>query len=255
MSRPRFASLLAASVALVLAGCSSATPAAKGGSDGSITVYAAASLTGTFTTLGVQFEKAHPGSRVRFDFGGSSTLATQIGQGAPADVFASAAVTNMDDVVRAGRAAKPVVFARNRMEIAVPIGNPAHIAGVADLGRPAVRVALCDATVPCGVAAAKVLANAAVTVRPVSREADVKSTLAKVELGEVDAGLVYVTDVAAAGGAVTGVPIPDGVNTSTDYPIAAVTGAPNPTLAAAFVAYVLSAPGRAVLAAAGFASP
>jgi molybdate transport system substrate-binding protein len=249
------ASATLAVLALLLAGCASASPAAGNGAGGSITVYAAASLTGTFTMLGKDFERAHPGARVRFDFGASSTLATQIGQDAPADVFASAATDDMDDVVRAGRAVRPVVFARNRMEIAVPPGNPARISSVADLARSSVRVALCDPTVPCGAVAAKVFRNAAVTLRPVSREADVKAVLAKVELGEVDAGVVYVTDVRAAGSAVAGVPIPDAVNASTDYPIATVLGSHDASLATAFADYVLSAAGRSVLAAAGFTRP
>jgi molybdate transport system substrate-binding protein len=249
--------LVSASAVLVvlLGGCSAERSGPAHGTGGSVTVYAAASLTGTFTTLGRLFEHAHPGTTVRFDFGGSSALATQIDQGAPADVFASAAPTNMDTVVAAGKAGEPAVFVRNTMQIAAAPGNPAHIATVADLARPSVKVALCDPTVPCGAAAARVFANAGVTVEPVSLEADVKSTLAKVELGEVDAGVVYVTDVRAAGSKVIGVAIPAAVNASTDYPIAALADAPNPVLAAAFVGYVRSADGQRVLTAAGFASP
>ncbi|MEO6884918.1 MAG: molybdate ABC transporter substrate-binding protein [Jatrophihabitantaceae bacterium] len=249
-----------AALGLIVTGCSSSTPAANPGSgssalSGSITVFAAASLTGTFTQLKTQFEQAHPGTTVKLNFGGSSALATQIDQGAPADVFASAATTNMDTVVKAGNARSSTVFVKNTMEIAAAPGNPAHIDSVSDLAGRGVKVALCDPTVPCGVVAAEVFAKANVTVKPVSLEADVKSTLAKVELREVDAGVVYVTDVRAAGTKVVGVPIPADLNASTDYPIAALTHAPNASLARAFVAYVESAPGQQVLAAAGFVGP
>ncbi|MDT4933366.1 MAG: molybdate transport system substrate-binding protein [Pseudonocardiales bacterium] len=239
-------------VAVLVAGCSGKSHAAR---SQSITVYAAASLTEAFTTLAHRFEAAHPGSHVVLNFGASSTLATSIVNGAPADVFASAAPKNMATVVAAGAAAAPRNFVKNSMEIAAARGNPAHIAAVADLARPSVKVALCDPAVPCGAVAATVLRNAHVSVRPVSQEVDVKSTLAKVELGEVDAGIVYVTDVRAAGAKVVGVPIPDAVNASTDYPIAALKNAKNPGLAQAFVSYLSTADALSVLAAAGFAAP
>jgi molybdate transport system substrate-binding protein len=222
---------------------------------GSITVLAASSLTGTFTTLGKQFEAAHPGTTVTFSFGASSALATQITQGAPADVFASASAKNMDAVVAAKAAGTPTTFVKNVMEIAVPLKNPAHITSLADLAKAGVKVALCQAAVPCGATAAKVFANAKLTVTPVTQEADVKSTLAKVELGEVDAGVVYVTDVLAAKDKVTGIQIPADVNASTSYPIATLTASKNADLAKAFVDYVLSADGAGVLTAAGFAKP
>ncbi|MDQ2751089.1 MAG: molybdate ABC transporter substrate-binding protein [Actinomycetota bacterium] len=252
----RISALVAA--AGVLAGCSSSIDAKKDAQSslsGSITVYAAASLTGTFRTLGSQFEKAHPGTTVRFNFGPSSALATQINEAAPADVFASAAVKNMDSVVTAGSAGRPSTFARNTMEIAAAPGNPAHITSVADLAKSSVKVALCDPAVPCGAVAAKVFDNAGVTVKPVTSAVDVKSTLATIASGEVDAGLVYVTDVKAAGSKVVGVPIPDAINAVTEYPIATLTHAKNPTLAAAFVSYVRSTAGLAVLTAAGFGRP
>jgi molybdate transport system substrate-binding protein len=244
---------------LVVAGCSSAGGSGTGPSSsaeaGSITVYAAASLTEAFSTIGKQFQAAHPSTKITFNFDASSTLATQIEQGAPADVFASAAPDNMSTVVQGGDAAAPTVFATNRAEIATPPGNPAHIASVADLAGSGVKVALCDAAVPCGVVAGQVLANARVSVTPVSREANVKSALAKVQLGEVDAAVVYVTDVHAAGAKVTGVPIPAGLNATTSYPIAPLTHAKNPLLAKAFVDYILSPAGRAVLTADGFTLP
>jgi molybdate transport system substrate-binding protein len=161
----------------------------------------------------------------------------------------------MTQVSRAGGAASSSNFVKNVMEIAVPPSNPAKVTGVADLARSSVKVALCQAEVPCGVTAAKVFANAKITVRAVTLEPDVKSTLSKVELNEVDAGLVYVTDVRAAGTKVKGIEIPAAQNASTEYPIAALTKAPNVAAAKAFVAYVLSAAGRSVLTAAGFEKP
>lgn len=273
---PVFALVAGVAATLALASCgSTATPAAPGpagraasgpsGSaagtastvalSGTVTVFAAASLQETFTTLAKQFSAAHPGVTVTPSFGASSSLAQQIDQGAPADVFASASQTTMDQVVQAGGATSAKAFAKNVMEIAVPPANPAAVTGVGDLAKTGVKVALCQAQVPCGSVAAKVFANAKVTVTPVTQEADVKAVLTKVQLGEVDAGVVYVTDVKAAGAKVTGIKIPDSVNASTSYPIAALTQAPNPAAAAAFVAYVLSAPGQAVLQAGGFAAP
>jgi molybdate transport system substrate-binding protein len=209
----------------------------------------------TFTTLKKQFEAAHPGVTVTTNFGASSALAQQITQGAPADVFASASQTNMDQVVQAGGAATSKPFAKNVMQIAVPPANPAAIASISDLAKPGVKVALCQPQVPCGTVAAKVFSNAKMAVTPVSQEADVKAVLTKVQLGEVDAGVVYVTDVQAAGDKVKGIEIAKDVNASTSYPIAALTKAPNPDAAAAFVAYVLSPGGTAVLSKSGFAAP
>jgi molybdate transport system substrate-binding protein len=258
--------VIALFVGIVLAGCG--TDAGPGGDgvgtasgsasptvSGDITVLAAASLTGSFTTLGRQFEAAHPGVQVTFGFAGSSALVSQITSGAPADVFASASTTNMDAVVAAGAASDPKVFARNAMEIAVPPANPGKVTGVGSLASPGVTTALCQPQVPCGATAQRVFADAGVTVQPVTLEPDVKSVLSKVQLGEVDAGLVYVTDVRAAGGKVAGVEIPDDVNASTSYPIAALTGSDNAATAAAFVEYVLSPAGVDVLSAAGFQRP
>jgi molybdate transport system substrate-binding protein len=239
----------------VLAACSSSSNHKSGSRSGSITVYAAASLTDTFTTLARQFENAHPGTHVTLNFGASSELATGITNGAPADVFASASVKNMNAVLAAGEAAASRDFARNTMEIAVGPGNPAHVASVADLAKKSVKVALCAPSVPCGAVAEQVFANAHASVKPVSLEADVKATLAKVELGEVDAGVVYVTDVKAAGARVLGVPIPSTINASTRYPIATLKHAKNPSLAEAFATYVQSGAGQQVLTAAGFGRP
>jgi molybdate transport system substrate-binding protein len=237
----------------LLVACSSSGPEEKSGISGAITVDAAASLTGAFTTLKANFQEAHPGARVKLTFGASSDLSTQIQQGAPVDVFASASIKNMDALGAA--AVDPKDFAANTGEIAVPPSNPADIATVQDLAKPGVKVAVCDPTVPCGVVATTVFANAKTTVKPVASLADVKSTLAAVESGEVDAGIVYVTDVRGAKGKVTGVPIPDDVNAGTTYPIAALTHAKNGTLAKAWVGYVLSAEGQQVLKAAGFQRP
>jgi molybdate transport system substrate-binding protein len=249
---------LGATLALVACGSSSggSPPASgSGGLTGKITVLAAASLTESFTDLGARFEAAHPGTTVTFSFGASSSLATQIVEGAPADVFASASTRTMDQVVSAGAAAGPTPFATNVLQIAVPPANPAGITRLSDLARPGVKVVLCAEAVPCGSTARTVLAKAGLSVTPVSNEADVKAALAKVRLGEADAALVYVTDVRAAGDTVRGIPIPAGVNVSTSCPIAALTASRNPRLAAAFVGYVLSADGSAVLGEAGFATP
>lgn len=228
--------VVAFSLLAALTGC--------GGSGGDqLTVFAAASLTETFKALGKTFEAAHPGTKVTFNFGSSATLATQIKQGAPADVFAAASPATMKQAT----AAKSTVFARNRLEIAVPTGNPAKITTLADLAKPTVKVALCAAQVPCGAAAAKALAGLKVT--PVTLEQDVKATLTKVTLGEVDAALVYKTDVLAAKDKVQGIPFPEADKAINDYPIVALTDG---DLAKQFVELVLSAQGRQVLTGAGF---
>ncbi|MGV8964711.1 MAG: molybdate ABC transporter substrate-binding protein [Cellulomonas sp.] len=268
MHRNLLAALTAVLTASALvAGCGTTPDAASPGQDGEagsataegfggeITVFAAASLTQAFTTLGTRFEQANPSATITLNFGPSSSLATQITEGAPADVFASASVTTMDTVVAADAAGTPATFARNVMEIAVPPDNPANITSLADLANPAVKVALCQPDVPCGAVAATVFTNAGIVVTPVTLENDVKATLTKVQLGEVDAGLVYVTDVLAAGGKVTGIEIPVDVNAATSYPIATLTASKAPDLARGFVEYVLSADGAAVLTAAGFGRP
>jgi len=256
-----------ATAGLLLAGCgatsttagSSTQPSTSASSpepvSGTVNVFAAASLREAFTALGKQFEAAHPGTKVVLNFGPSSGLATQITAGAPADVFASASVKNMDQVVTTGDAASPTAFASNVMEIVVPTRNPAAITALSDLARPGVKVALCQPAVPCGVTAAKVFTNARLTVTPVTQEVDVKAVLTKVSLGEVDAGVVYVTDVRAAGAKVRGIVIPADVNASTRYPIATLTKAPNKATAEAFTAFVLSADGASILTADGFAKP
>jgi len=236
---------------------SSSSPAApgSGAASGTVTVFAAASLTESFTSLGRQFEAAHPGTTVKFNFGASSSLAENINQGAPADVFASASPKNMQQVVDADGASDSKTFARNVMQIAVPPDNPAGVREVTDLARSNVKVALCQPQVPCGAVAQQVFENVNITVKPVTQGADVKAVLTTVQLGEVDAGMVYRTDVRAAGTKVKGIEIPADQNASTSYPIAALTEAPNPAGAAAFVDYVLSPDGEKVLEQAGFAAP
>ena len=266
----RFAVAIAALSAIAVAGCSSSSSSSSASSPssssspaasasavatGTITVFAAASLMGTFTQIGKQFEAAHPGDTVKFSFGGSSTLATQITAGAPADVFASAAPKNMDTVVSAGDASSPQDFAKNTAEVAVPPSNPGKVTSVSDLAKSSVKVALCEPKVPCGVVAAEVFKNAGITVKPVTLQPDVKSVLTQVELGNVDASMVYVTDVKAAGAKVKGVTISASDNASTLYPIATVSSSTHQAEAAAFVAYVLSPSGQQVLAAAGFQAP
>jgi molybdate transport system substrate-binding protein len=252
------AALAVVAVSLSACGSSSSGTATTGASSsvsGSITVFAAASLKESFTTLGDQFEAANPGTTITFSFGPSSGLATQITEKAPADVFASASQKTMDTVVQAGLAPTSTVFALNTLAIATPKDPSTPVSSLADLANPAVKVAVCAADVPCGTAADTLFENNNLTVTPVTREVDVKSVLSKVQLGEVDAGIVYVTDVKAAGDAVVGIDIPLEQNVTTSYPIAALTSSANPSAADAFVAYVLSADARTVLLDAGFTAP
>jgi molybdate transport system substrate-binding protein len=259
------AAVAALAAALALGGCggsgggSSAGGSSAGGGSavtGRLSVFAAASLTEAFTGIGRAFQAAHPGTTVTFNFAGSSALATQINQGAPADVFASANPANMTTVTAAGNASgAPVTFARNQLVIAVPVGNPKHITGLADLTRAGVKVALCAPKVPCGAAATQALAAAGVRLRPVTLEQDVKSALSKVRLGEVDAALVYRTDTRAAASSVDGVEFPESAGAVNAYPIVVLKGSADKAAARAFVAYVLSAAGTRALTAAGFQAP
>lgn len=269
IARLPLTTVAALAAGLLVAGCgssSSATPkagsskpSAAGSSPatmtGTITVFAAASLTKAFTVLGSRFSAAHPGSTVRFSFGASSTLAQQILAGAPADVFASASPKNMTQVTAAGAARGPRTFARNSAEIAVSPASAGKVIGIRDLAKAGVKVALCQPQVPCGALAQTVLGKARVTVKPVTQGLDVKSTLAYVTGGEADAAVVYVTDVKAAGAKVKGVPIPAADNASTAYPIATITASRHAALATAFQDLVLSAAGQGVLRQAGFAAP
>lgn len=260
-----------AMVAVLAAGCGSATSTPKStapnaptsaapGSPasaptGSITVFAAASLTQVLTDLGKRFEATYPATSVRFSFGASSTLAQQILAGAPADIFAAASPTNMAQVTDAGAATIPKTFATNVAQIAVAPTSAGKVTSIGDLGKPGVKVALCQPQVPCGALAQAVLAKAKVAVSPVTEGLDVKGTLAYVTGGEVDAAIVYATDVRAAGARVTAVDIPAAANASTAYPIATVATSRNPVTAAAFEDFVLSATGQRALREAGFSQP
>ena len=233
--------------------CGSTTPTATTSLGGNASIFAAASLTDSFKALGTSFQAAHTGVTVKFNFAGSPTLVTQIEQGASADVFASADTTNMDKLIADGFAAgTSQVFAHNKLEIVVAVRNPKGITGLADLAKPGVIYITAAATVPAGKYALQILAKAGVTAHPKSLETDVKSVVSKIELGEADAGIVYTTDVKAAGSKVQGVPIPDAVNVIATYPIVAVKGTKNSNLANAFISYVLSADGQAKLVSFGF---
>ncbi len=239
-------------LALGAAGCGSGSTA--DGGDTTVTVFAAASLTGTFTELGADFEAAHPGVTVEFNFAGSSDLVAQLQQGAPADVFASADEANMAKLTGDGlQGSEPAVFASNTLEIAVPPGNPAGVATFQDLTTDGLNLVVCAPEVPCGAATAKVADAAGLTLSPVSEEQSVTDVLAKVESGEADAGIVYVTDVRAAGDAVEGIAFPESGEAVNLYPIATVKDSENADLAQEFVDLVLSAAGQDVLRAAGFA--
>ncbi|MEV0385698.1 molybdate ABC transporter substrate-binding protein [Nonomuraea sp. NPDC050643] len=262
----RWAIALPVALALAgLSGCGSGEPAttsastpasaSAGGGAKEVTVFAAASLTGTFTELGKTFEAAHPGTTVRFNFGSSATLAQQIVQGAPADVFAAASPATMKTVTDASLAASPTTFVRNTLQIAVPADNPAKVDELKDLSDAEVKVALCAEQVPCGAAAVKALDAAKLEVKPVTLEQDVKATLTKVELGEVDAALVYKTDVIASAGKVRGIGFPEADQAINDYPIATLSKAPAGDAAKQFVDLVLSQQGKDVLTKAGFEAP
>jgi molybdate transport system substrate-binding protein len=245
-------------VALTASACSSSKKAASatGAASGTVVVFAASSLKGTFTTLAAAFEKANPGVKIVPSYGGSDTLAAQITQGAPVDVFAAASTTTMGTVTKAGDAdGTPAVFAKNELEIAVAPANPDHIAALADATKAGIKLALCAPTVPCGAAATKAFAAAKLTPKPVTLEPDVASVLTKVELGEVDAGLVYQTDVKSAGAKVAGVNFAEAASAINTYPITVIKGAKNPSAAQLFVSYVLSPAGQQVLQGAGFQRP
>jgi molybdate transport system substrate-binding protein len=215
---------------------------------GGVTVFAAASLTASFTEVAEAFEKANPGAEVTLNFAGSATLVTQIQNGAPADVFASADTANMDRLINAKLiTGTPAIFTRNKPMIVVPKGNPLRVRGLADLGRPEVFVALGAVGVPAGDYARQILAKAGVTVTPKTLESSVTAIVNKAALKEIDAGIVYVTDVALDDYRVDGIQIPDDQNVTATYPIGTVSSAKNTAAAAAFVAYVQSPAAQANL--------
>lgn len=229
------------------------TAAAPGAVTGDITVFAAASLTAAYTEIGDAFMTKYPDTKVTFNFAASSDLVTQIDDGAPADVFASADQANMTKLTDAGgNAGEPTVFATNSLEIIVEPGNPKGIAGVADLANPDILYVTCAPEVPIGGYAAQVLTTAGVRVTPVSLEENVKGIVTKVTLGEADAGIVYTTDVIAAGDKAEGVEIPAGINVTASYPVVVTKDAPNPEGAKAFVAFVADEQGQQILSTYGF---
>jgi molybdate transport system substrate-binding protein len=254
-ARVLVASLSAAAV--LLAACGGDDEAESGGaSGGTVTVFAAASLTAAFTEIGDAFTTANPGTDVTFNFAASSELVTQIAEGAPADVFASADQKNMAKLTDAGdNGSEPVVIATNLLQIVVGPGNPKGITGLADLADQDLIVVTCAPEVPCGKYATEVFANAGVTVTPKSLEENVKAVVSKVTLGEADAGIVYATDVLAAGADAEGVEIPADVNVRAEYPIAITNDAVNAEGAQAFVDFVLGEQGQEILRSYGFLAP
>ncbi len=235
--------------AVVVGGCAPA-----GGSR--ILVSAAASLTDVFGAMEVAFEEAHPGSDVVLNLAGSSMLREQILEGAPVDVYASANRENMTQVAAADRVdGEPALFARNRLQIAVPSGNPAGITGLDDFARDELLLGLCAPDVPCGAFAEKALANAGVTPAVDTYEPNVRALLTKVETGDLDAAIVYATDVLSAGGKVDGIDLPESVRAETDYWIAVIADAPDRDGARRFVDFVLSDAGREILTSYGFETP
>ncbi|MEA2672311.1 MAG: molybdate transport system substrate-binding protein [Chloroflexota bacterium] len=250
-------------VATVVAGCggSSVAPASPSPSGrastltGPLTVLAAASLTEAFTDARKALEAGNPGLAITDSFAGSQQLVSQIQSGAPADVVATADQASITTLASAGLVDTPTVFAHNTLEIVVAPGNPRGVRGLADLARPDLIVVLEDPSVPAGKFARQALQKAGITVAPRSLELDVKSELQKVAMGEADAGIVYVTDVSAAGSRVTGVPIPDGQNVTATYPVAVVKASRHPAAARAFVGEIVSGAGQRALRARGFLGP
>jgi molybdate transport system substrate-binding protein len=252
--------VITALAAMLLVACggspSTASTPSPDSITGAINVFAAASLTAAFKDEGTAFQAKHANASLVFNFAGSASLVTAINNGAPADVFASADLPNMQKVVAAGNTiSQPANFASNKLQIVVGAGNPKGIKGLSDLANPGTVVILCAPAVPCGNYANQALTKAGVKVTPKSQEQDVNAVISKVSQGEADAGIVYVTDVRAAGQKAQGVDIPDEQNVIASYPIGTVKGGSNPKGGQAFIDFLLSAPGQAVLADYGFTKP
>jgi molybdate transport system substrate-binding protein len=252
--------LAALALAMSATACGSAGTDGDGGVTGEVSgeliVFAAASLTDAFDELGEAFVDANPDVEVVFNYAGSQTLANQINEGAPADVFAPANTTQMDAVADAGNlAGEPDTFTTNLLEIAVEPGNPLGVGGLADLTDPDLVLVLPAEAVPAGRYAREALVAADVAVTPASLEQDVRAALSKVELGEADASIVYASDIVASDGRAEGVAIPAEQNVVASYPIAMLADAPNALAAEAFVAFVLSDAGQEILSANGFEAP
>jgi molybdate transport system substrate-binding protein len=251
--------LLSGSAALALAGCgSTSTPASSASPDplsGTITVFAASSLTSAFNKAETGLELDHPGFKAQYSYGSSQTLVTQIINSAPADVIATANTSTMMQLVTAGLVETPQAFCRNKLEIIVASGNPKGIKTIADLAMPGLSVVLAAPSVPVGDYAAKALKAAHITVTPKSFQLDDAEVVQQVESGNADAALVFVTDVVTAAGKVTGVPIPDAQNVIGTYEIAVVKASANQTQAAAFVTSAGSGDVHAQLLEDGFLNP
>ncbi|TNM36635.1 molybdate ABC transporter substrate-binding protein [Nocardioides albidus] len=255
MHATRLGALLLPILLLPLTACGSGGDGRAGDVDATLTVFAASSLTTTFEELERRYEREHPGVDVRLSFGGSSDLVAQIAEGARADVLATADTATMDTLADAGLAhGEPREFATNTMVIAVPPGNPGRITGLPDLAKRDIDLVLCQPEVPCGSAALKVAEAAGLELAPVSEEQSVTDVLAKVESGDADAGLVYVTDVTAAGDSVQGIAFPEAADVVNHYPIVAVEGSGEQELAKEWIELVLGT-GRSVLQHAGFGAP
>jgi molybdate transport system substrate-binding protein len=262
--KTRALSVLTIAAALTLPACGSSSNDASGSTSaspagdltGTLTVFAAASLTDVFGELGDRLMADNPDLEIQFNFAGSSALATQITQGAPADVFASANQPQMAVVTDAElQDGDPKVFTENVLEIAVPKGNPGKVTGIDDFADPDLTLAVCAPDVPCGSAAEKVFTAAGITAVPDTEEEDVRAALTKVQLGEVDAALVYASDVRSTGGDVEGIEFPESEDAINEYPVCALAAAPNPDAARAFIDLVLSDDGQQALEAAGFRAP
>ncbi|HWH97881.1 MAG TPA: molybdate ABC transporter substrate-binding protein [Pseudolysinimonas sp.] len=247
--------LAVAASAVLLAGCSAPAPENPAAPSGTVTVLAAASLTDALDEAAAAFTTAHPGVEIVVSYGGSSALAEQIVSGSPADVFFSANESTMQTVSDAGLAVDPEVLLANTLELVVPAGNPGGVRDLADLADPSLVVALCDPSVPCGSSAVQLLELAGVSASIDTFEDDVRAALTKVALGEVDAALVYRTDVVAAGETVEGIEIPEASAVINRYPIALLAGAPNPGVARVFIDFLRSPEGLGVFERAGFVAP
>lgn len=223
---------------------------------GTVTVLAAASLTGSFEELGERLEEEHPDLDIAFSFGPSSGLVEQVLTGAPADVLATADARTMGNAVAGGVVdGEPAVFARNTLALIVPVGNPGSVQGLDDLARDELRVAICEPAVPCGAAAERLLAAAGVTAKPDTLATDVKEATSLVSLGEADAALVYLTDAVAERGAVETIEATQAAEFVNDYLVALLTDAPNPEAAQVIVDAIIGEPGQRILGAAGFLGP
>jgi molybdate transport system substrate-binding protein len=265
--------VLLLTLSLILLACAPvATPAATSGGEATttqttLTVFAAASLTDAFQTIGQNFATAHPGVDVVFNFAGSQQLAQQIGQGAPADLFAAANGRQMGVAIESGRVVSGTeqLFVQNRLVVVTPVDNPAAVTTLADLAKPGLQIVLATKEVPVGQYALDFLDKAeaggtlgagyrdAVLANVVSYEENVRTVLAKVTLGEADAGIVYRSDVTpAAANQVQRIDIPDNLNTIASYPIAPLNDSPHAALAQQFIDYLLSPEGQQILEDAGF---